>query len=71
MGFHKRWLNESKLRSVYESSGLNGLRITLRADAFICEDDFSSTFLEIADETSDEIFEQKIKDHFNVHRITS
>jgi hypothetical protein len=71
MGFHKRWLSESKLRSIYESSGLQGLRTTLRADAFICEDDFSSTFLDIADERVDEIFEQKIKDHFNVPRITS
>jgi hypothetical protein len=68
MGFHKRWLSEEKLRGLYRNGGIESLKLILRADAFILEDDFSSKFLDIFnDYKEEEELQEKIKQHFNVH----
>jgi hypothetical protein len=68
MGFHKRWLSEEKLRGIYSSGGIESLKLTLRADAFIVEDDFSSKFLDIfRDCKEEEELQEKIRKHFDVH----
>lgn len=71
MSFHKRWLSEAKLRSIYESSGITGINMAMRADAFICEDSFSSDFLDLYHELSEDELKTNLTEFFNVPRITS
>jgi hypothetical protein len=71
MSFHKRWLSEEKLRSIYNSAGITGLKTVLKADAFICEDKFSSVFLDICDKHSDDELNTNLTEYFNVSRIIS
>tara|TARA_R110001592_G_scaffold235373_2_gene493417 strand:- start:279 stop:557 length:279 start_codon:yes stop_codon:yes gene_type:complete len=43
MGFNKRYVSSGKLWECFNRDGLDGvLRFLGKADAFICEDDFSS-----------------------------
>lgn len=71
MSFHKRWLSEAKLRTIFENTGIPGLQMAMRADAFICEDKFSSEFVDLYNELSDDELKTNLTDFFNVSRITS
>lgn len=71
MSFHKRWLSEAKLRTIFENSGVPGIQMAMRADAFICEDDFSSDLLDLYNELSDDELKTNLTEFFNVPRITS
>ena len=43
MGFNKRYVSADKLWECFNKDGLDGvLRFLGKADAFICQDDFSS-----------------------------
>jgi hypothetical protein len=41
MGFHKRYVSESTIKTAYQESGFDGIAAIYRADAIISEDDFA------------------------------
>lgn len=55
MGFNKRYLNESNLRQVFNARGAEGVIIYVtKADAIMCNDDFSSTVVSLVEKNNKE-----------------
>jgi len=48
MGFHKRWVSEDSLLSIYSRDGIAGIQSYLaKADAFVTSDDLSDETIDI------------------------
>ena len=64
MSFHKRWISKQGLVSQYSSSGIEGVKMYLRADALMIEDEFSDTILKFLNENKEEeaskLFEKEL-----------
>lgn len=64
MGFHKRWISKQGLMSQYSSNGIEGVKMYLRADALMLEDEFSDTILKFLNENNEEeaskLFEKEL-----------
>jgi hypothetical protein len=65
MGFHKRYISENNLRSVFKVSGAEGVLRTFSADAVILDDSFSSEVNDIVSEYYDHRNKERLVEEIN------
>jgi len=46
MGFHKRWIDNKQIISLYHTRGIEGIKELFTADAFVSEDGLASSVVD-------------------------